>query len=60
MARFVLASTLGAKLWDYGPAFELCENRPREAGVRSTLDSEKYEIKQWNIERDDSLKRVLA
>jgi len=45
MARLVLAATLGASYGIYGPAFELCENRPREAGSEEYLDSEKYEIK---------------
>src|SRR5689334_23271749 len=31
MARYVLAATLGANCGVYGPAFELMENRPREA-----------------------------
>jgi len=60
MARFVLASTLGASYGIYGPAFELCENRPREAGSEEYLNSEKYEIRQWNIERDDSLKEFIG
>jgi starch synthase (maltosyl-transferring) len=60
MARFVLASTLGASYGIYGPAFELCESRPREAGSEEYLDSEKYEIKQWEIERADSLKEFIG
>jgi starch synthase (maltosyl-transferring) len=60
MARFVLASTLGASYGIYGPAFELCEDRPREAGSEEYLNSEKYEIKQWEIERTDSLKEVIG
>jgi starch synthase (maltosyl-transferring) len=60
MARLVLASTLGASYGIYGPAFELCENRPREAGSEEYLNSEKYEIRQWNIERDDSLKEFIG
>jgi starch synthase (maltosyl-transferring) len=60
MARFLLASTLGASYGIYGPAFELCENSPRETGSEEYLDSEKYEIKQWNIEREDSLKEFIG
>jgi starch synthase (maltosyl-transferring) len=60
MARFVLAATLGASYGIYGPAFELCEGRPREAGSEEYLDSEKYEIKQWEIERADSLKDFIG
>jgi len=60
MARFVLAATLGASYGIYGPAFELCENRPRESGSEEYLDSEKYEIKRWEIERADSLKEFIG
>jgi starch synthase (maltosyl-transferring) len=60
MARFVLAATLGASYGIYGPAFEQCENRPRETGSEEYLDSEKYEIKQWDIERADGLKELIG
>ena len=60
MARLVLASTLGASYGIYGPAFELCENRPLKEGSEEYLNSEKYQITQWNIERDDSLKEFIG
>lgn len=60
MARFVLAATLGASYGIYGPAFELCENRPRDTGSEEYLDSEKYGIKQWDIERTDGLKELIG
>lgn len=60
MARLVLAATLGANYGIYGPAFELCENQPREFGSEEYLDSEKYEIKHWDINRPDSLKDFIA
>jgi len=60
MARLVLAATLGASYGIYGPAFELCENRPKEFGSEEYLDSEKYEIKNWDISRPDSLKDFIA
>jgi starch synthase (maltosyl-transferring) len=60
MARFVLAATLGASYGIYGPAFEQCENRPRETGSEEYLDSEKYEIKQWDIQRADGLKELIG
>jgi starch synthase (maltosyl-transferring) len=60
MARLVLAATLGASYGIYGPAFELCENRPREPGSEEYLNSEKYEIKPWDIDRPDSLKDFIA
>jgi starch synthase (maltosyl-transferring) len=60
MSRLVLAATLGASYGIYGPAFELCENHPREPGSEEYLDSEKYEIKNWDIARLDSLKDFIG
>ncbi|HEX2229829.1 MAG TPA: alpha-1,4-glucan--maltose-1-phosphate maltosyltransferase [Candidatus Binatia bacterium] len=60
MARLVLAATLGANYGIYGPAFELCENRAREPGSEEYLDSEKYEIRRWDLENPDSLKELIG
>ncbi|HET9179860.1 MAG TPA: alpha-1,4-glucan--maltose-1-phosphate maltosyltransferase [Terriglobia bacterium] len=60
MIRLILAATLGANYGIYGPAFELCENRPLRAGSEEYLDSEKYEIRNWDLERADSLKALIA
>jgi starch synthase (maltosyl-transferring) len=60
MSRLVLAATLGASYGIYGPAFELCESRPREPGSEEYLDSEKYEIKHWPVDRPDSLREFIG
>ena len=60
ITRLVLAATLGAGYGVYGPAFELCERVPREPGSEEYLDSEKYEIKRWELDRPDSLREVIA
>ncbi|HET8563336.1 MAG TPA: alpha-amylase family glycosyl hydrolase, partial [Candidatus Binatia bacterium] len=60
MVRFVLAATLGPSYGIYGPAFELCEHRRKEPESEEYLESEKYEIKHWDIERADSLKGLIA
>jgi starch synthase (maltosyl-transferring) len=60
MARYVLAATLGSNCGVYGPAFELMENRPKEPGSEEYLNSEKYEIKRWDLEKPDSLKDFIA
>ena len=60
MVRLILAATLGANYGIYGPAFELCENRPKEYGSEEYLDSEKYEIKYWELARPGSLKDFIA
>lgn len=60
MSRLVLAATLGANYGIYGPAFELCVSLPREPGSEEYLDSEKYQIKNWNIDSPDSLRGFIA
>jgi len=60
MTRLVLAATLGANYGIYGPAFELCENVPREPGSEEYLNSEKYEIKHWDLEKEGSLREFIA
>jgi starch synthase (maltosyl-transferring) len=60
MVRLVLAATLGASYGIYGPAFELMDARPREAGSEEYLDSEKYQIRQWNRDDPASLRDFIA
>ncbi len=55
MVRLVLAATLSANYGIYGPAFELMEHTAREPGSEEYLDSEKYEIRHWDLGREDSL-----
>ncbi len=57
--RLVLAATLSSNYGIYGPAFELMENRPMEAGSEEYLDSEKYEVKDWNTDDRKSLKNII-
>lgn len=59
-ARFVLAATLGANYGIYGPAFELCENTPREPGSEEYLNSEKYEVRNWNLHAEWSLRELIT
>ncbi len=58
--RLVLAGTLAANYGIYGPAFELCEHTPREPGSEEYLSSEKYEIRNWDLNRTDSLKDFVG
>jgi starch synthase (maltosyl-transferring) len=60
VTRFVLAATLGASYGIYGPAYELCVNEPIAFGKEEYLDSEKYEIKRWDVARPDSLRGLIA
>jgi starch synthase (maltosyl-transferring) len=58
--RLALAATLGANYGIYGPAFELGDNTPREPDGEEYLNSEKYEIKNWNLEAPESLSGFIA
>jgi starch synthase (maltosyl-transferring) len=60
LSRFILAATLGANYGIYGPAFELMEHWPAKPGSEEYLDSEKYEIRTWDLERPDSLRDIIA
>jgi starch synthase (maltosyl-transferring) len=60
VVRLILAATLGASYGIYGPAFELCENTPREPGGEEYLNSEKYELRHWNLDATQSLRELIA
>jgi starch synthase (maltosyl-transferring) len=59
-SRLVLAGTLVSNYGIYGPAFELGENTPVQSGSEEYLNSEKYEIRKWNLDSPASLKPLIA
>jgi len=60
MTRLVLAATLGASYGLYGPAFELCVNKAREINSEEYLNSEKYEIKDWDLNQAGNLTDLIT
>ena len=58
--RLLLAGTLAASYGIYGPPFELLESTPRHRGSEEYLDSEKYQQRTWDLERDDTLRPVIS
>ena len=60
MIRYLLAATLGANYGIYGPAFELLEGRPVRQGSEEYLDSEKYQLRHWNLDSPDSLRELIT
>jgi starch synthase (maltosyl-transferring) len=60
MVRLILAATLAASYGIYGPAFELCEGRAVREGSEEYLDSEKYQIRVWNINNPNSLRDLIT
>jgi starch synthase (maltosyl-transferring) len=60
MIRLTLAATLAASYGIYGPAFELCEGRAVREGSEEYLDSEKYQIRVWDINNPNSLRDLIT
>ena len=60
IVRFLLAAGLSANYGIYGPVFELQERTAREAGSEEYLDSEKYEVRHWDLDRPDSLRHLIG
>jgi starch synthase (maltosyl-transferring) len=58
--RLVLAATLASNYGIYGPAYELQEHVPITIGSEEYLDSEKYEIRRWELDRADSIAPLIA
>ena len=58
--RFVLAATLGASYGVFGPSFELVETAPLTPGREEYLDSEKYEVRYWGLDRPGSLRDLIT
>ena len=59
IARLILACTLSSNYGIYGPAFELMDHVARP-GSEEYKDNEKYELKHWAIEREDSLGPLIT
>lgn len=60
MARLVLAATLGASYGIYGPPFLACENQPREPGSEEYRNSEKFEVRHWDLAAPGNLAELVT
>jgi len=60
LMRVALAATLGPNYGIYGPAFELGENEPLRPGSEEYLNSEKYQIREWNLDAPHSIADAIA
>lgn len=60
ITRMVLAATLSSNYGMYGPAYELCEHVPVRKGKEEYLDSEKYEIKRWDMDRPGNIRAEIT
>lgn len=60
VSRAVLAATLSPSWGVYGPAFELIEHTAVREGSEEYLDSEKYQLRSWNLDDGESLAPLLG
>ncbi len=60
LIRLVLAATLSSNYGVYGPAYETIQNVPREPESEEYLNSEKYEIRDWNLDVPESIADEMA
>jgi starch synthase (maltosyl-transferring) len=59
LQRVVLAATLSSNWGMYGPPFELLEHVPRP-GAEEYIDSEKFELRSWNLDDPRSIRDAIA
>ncbi len=57
--RLVLAATLSSNYGLYGPAYELTVSEAIQ-GKEEYLNSEKYEIKEWNLNQEGNLREFIT
>jgi starch synthase (maltosyl-transferring) len=60
MARLVLAATLGASYGIYGPPFELCVGRAVRHGSEEYYDSEKYQLRHWDLDAPGNIRDFIT
>ena len=55
LTRLVLAATLSPTYGIYGPPYEQCVNIPWKPGSEEYLDSEKYQVRHWDLNAPGNL-----
>jgi starch synthase (maltosyl-transferring) len=60
VSRAILAATLSANWGIYGPPFELLEHRGVRPGSEEYLDSEKYQVRHWDLDDPESIAPLIA
>jgi starch synthase (maltosyl-transferring) len=58
--RLILAAMMTANYGVYGPVLELGIVTPREPGSEEYLDSEKYQLRYWELDQPHSLRDLIA
>ncbi|MEC7838582.1 MAG: alpha-1,4-glucan--maltose-1-phosphate maltosyltransferase [Chlamydiota bacterium] len=57
--RYALAATLSSNCGIYGPVYELIVNQAI-VGKEEYLDSEKYEVKTWDLTKNGSISELIS
>jgi starch synthase (maltosyl-transferring) len=60
MSRLALAATLGPSYGIYGPAYELLLSEARHEGSEEYKDSEKYEVRHWDLRPAQAFRDYVA
>jgi starch synthase (maltosyl-transferring) len=60
VTRYVLAGTLSPACGIYGPAYELMESTPLHEGSEEYHESEKYQVRTWDLDRPDNLAPLIT
>lgn len=59
ISRLILAATLSSNYGIYGPAFEMMDFQAI-SGTEEYLNSEKYQLRHWNLEKEHSLRPLIT
>jgi starch synthase (maltosyl-transferring) len=60
ISRYVLAATLSSNCGIYGPGYELLEHEPLTSGSEEYRNSEKYQIREWDLDAPASIAPVIT
>ncbi|MEW4567389.1 alpha-1,4-glucan--maltose-1-phosphate maltosyltransferase [Tautonia sp. JC769] len=58
--RLILAATLTSAYGIYGPPFEQCIGTPLRPGSEEYLDTEKFQIRHWNLNAPGNLSELIG
>jgi starch synthase (maltosyl-transferring) len=59
-SRLILAATMTAAYGIYGPPFEQCLGTPLRPGSEEYLDSEKYQVRHWNLDAPGNIAGLVT
>jgi starch synthase (maltosyl-transferring) len=60
VSRGILAATLSPSWGIYGPPYEVVEHRAVRPGSEEYLDSEKFQVREWDLDQPQTLAPLLT